>query len=80
MEIKAYGYTTTDNPSSSAPAELSEVTIVAGPRELRRIAEFLNVAADAIETHGERFDHEHLSEASPDWRGENTDLIVSRPS
>lgn len=79
VEVKAFGYTAAGE-ASSLPAELREVTIIAGPNELRRIADFLRDAADAIETHKEDFDHEHLRDVLPDWSEESTDIIVSQAS
>lgn len=44
------------------PAELAEITLVASPKELRRIAKFLESCANGIEKHGKSWSHEHLSD------------------
>lgn len=45
--------------------ELAEVSLSASPAELRRIAAFLNDAADNMERMGATYDHEHLSDRQP---------------
>ncbi len=44
------------------PAELAEITLVANPEELRRIASFLETCANGMETRGKTWEHEHLSD------------------
>ena len=44
------------------PAELAEITLVATPDELRRIARFLENCANGMETRGKSWQHEHLSD------------------
>ncbi|GBG15716.1 uncharacterized protein NMK_3327 [Novimethylophilus kurashikiensis] len=44
------------------PAELAEITLIATPEELRRIAQFLENCASRIETCGKSWEHEHLSD------------------
>lgn len=44
------------------PAELAEITLVATPEELRRIAKFLESCADGMEARGKLWEHEHLSD------------------
>lgn len=51
-----------------APAELAEVTLVATPAELRRMAEFLSFCASEIERMGATYDHVHLSDHMKDFR------------
>ncbi|RYG97827.1 MAG: hypothetical protein EON58_08825 [Alphaproteobacteria bacterium] len=41
---------------------LSEITLVASPAELRKIAEFLVGAAESMERMGDTYSHEHLSD------------------
>lgn len=43
-------------------AELAEITLVATPEELRRIAKFLENCASGIEARGTSWEHEHLSD------------------
>ncbi len=42
------------------PSELAEITLVANPEELRRIAKFLENCANGMETRGKSWEHEHL--------------------
>lgn len=44
------------------PAELAEITLVATPDELRRIARFLEKCAHGMETCGKSWEHGHLSD------------------
>ena len=44
------------------PTELAEITLVASPNELRRIAKFLENCANGIEEYGRSWSHEHLSD------------------
>jgi hypothetical protein len=44
------------------PAELAEITLVASPEELRRIAKFLEDCANGMDTRGKSWEHEHLSD------------------
>lgn len=61
--MKIYGYKNEEQSSGFVePAELAEITLVASPQELRKIAQFINAAADGIETLGSAWEHEHLSD------------------
>jgi hypothetical protein len=61
--MKIYGYADEGlNIEDIVPAELAEITIVATPTELRRIARFLEVCAIGMETKGKSWEHEHLSD------------------
>ncbi len=63
MTIKFYGYKNEDIPIELIqPLDLAEVTLVASPEELRKIAKFIESVADKIEKHGKYFEHEHLSD------------------
>jgi hypothetical protein len=44
------------------PNELAEITLVATPDELRRIARFLENCANGMEARGKSWEHEHLSD------------------
>lgn len=44
------------------PAELAEITLVANPEELRRIARFLENCASGMEARGNSWEHEHLAD------------------
>lgn len=59
---------------------MSEVSFVASPAELRRIAAFLVKSANDLEKQGSKFGHNHLS-AEKDlhpWSKESVDVIVAR--
>ncbi|WP_445326402.1 Imm32 family immunity protein [Pseudomonas fluvialis] len=61
MEI--HGYSKEEqNAEDLVPAELAEITLVASPDELRRIAKFLENCASGIEEYGKSWSHEHLSD------------------
>lgn len=77
MTIKAYGYSQGEEEQES-PMFLNEVTFVAEPARLRRLAEFLNHAADLIERHGETFGHEHFADFCGGLSEGSTDVIVSK--
>ena len=62
--MKIYGYSESDLPIEEiVPDSLAEITLVASPAELRRIAEFLLEGAATMERMGATYSHEHLS----DW-------------
>ena len=46
----------------TVPSELAEITLVASPEELRRIARFLGNCAIGMEARGKSWEHEHLSD------------------
>lgn len=61
--MKIYGYTDCDPPIEEiVPDSLAEITLVASPSELRRIAEFLLKGAATMERMGSTYSHEHLSD------------------
>jgi hypothetical protein len=62
--MKLYGYPDRNVPIEDViPDSLAEITLVASPAELRRIAEFLLEGAATMERMGATYSHEHLS----DW-------------
>ena len=74
--IRFYGY-----PKSmelDSPLELDEVALASEPVTLRRIAAFLQHAADLMERHGDSFGHEHYSDFVGQKASELTDVIVTR--
>lgn len=74
--MKAHGYTT-DNLEAEIPSELTEVTFTGKPDELRKIAAFLILAADEIETMTD-FNHVHLSSKDKSWSDDFVDVIVCK--
>ena len=66
--MKLYGYKDEGLPVEDVePSELAEITLVATPEELRKIAGFLQSAAQNMERMGNAYDHEHLSDKVPDF-------------
>jgi hypothetical protein len=62
--LKLYGHSGgTDADELATPSALAEITLVASPSELRRIAQFLSAAASNMDRMGMAYSHEHLS----DW-------------
>ena len=49
--------------------ELAEITLVATPDELRKIARFLEACASGIEAQGKVWEHEHLSDKDRYFEG-----------
>lgn len=61
--MKIYGYPEQDRPIEEiASIPLGEITLVASPDELRRIATFLHSCATGMETRGGSWGHEHLAD------------------
>lgn len=61
--MKLYGYTRQEAESDDiTPSELAEITLVADAEELREIAQFLVRAADGMDLHDSRWQHEHLAD------------------
>jgi hypothetical protein len=61
--MKLYGYFDRGLPEEQVvPEPLAEITLVASPAELRRIAAFLIEGAASMERLGETYSHEHLSD------------------
>jgi hypothetical protein len=64
--MKIHGYSDQGLPTEEIQSsELAEITVVASPSELRRIAAFLLSAADNMEHMGSSYSHEHLSDKQP---------------
>jgi hypothetical protein len=70
-----YGHRT--NSDEAQPMGLDEVTIAAAPATLRRLAVFLNHAADRMGTHGPDYGHEHFQDFDS-MAPETPTFIVSR--
>lgn len=61
--MKLYGYKNGERDSEDIePSELAEITLVANADELRKIARFIEAAAEGIENRGKDWEHEHLSD------------------
>lgn len=66
-------------PQDIKPAELAEITLVATPDELRRIARFLCDCANGMESRGRRWEHEHLSDRDRSFEG-SPHFVVFNPA
>lgn len=76
--MKLHGYPDQGLPvEEMVPAELAEVTLVATPTELRRVAEFLVFCANEMERMGPKYDHVHLSDHMKDFRS-SPQFVVMR--
>ena len=61
--MKVYGYTQEQVESGiDTPSELSEVTFVSNPEELRKLASYLVNIATLLEEKPDEFEHEHLDD------------------
>ena len=81
--IKVYGYNRTDYQKSLEDdgfdpplQDMNEVSFLANPETLRKIAEFLLSSADDIEKHQQDFGHNHLSSYWGGWQKDFCDVIV----
>jgi hypothetical protein len=75
MTIKLWGYSLSR--FQQEPMELAEVTLAATPAQLRKIARFIESAADGLEKHGSNFGHEHLAHAVPEFEGAPEFIILN---
>jgi len=67
--LKISGYEIGDIPIEEIKfIDLAEITVEATPEELRKIANFLNTAADNMEKMGRSYDHEHLGDKQPGFQ------------
>ena len=67
--MKIYGYKAEDlSQEEIRPSELAEITLNANAEELRKIAKFIEAAAEGMEKHGKLWVHEHLSDNYPEFR------------
>ncbi|WP_447589101.1 Imm32 family immunity protein [Aquipseudomonas campi] len=78
--MKIHGYAKEEQDAENiTPADLAEVTLVASPEELRRIAKFLELCANKIEIHEKSWEHEHLSDQDKSFE-HSPHFIVFNPS
>ena len=77
--MKIYGYKNEGlSPEEIELSELAEITLVASPEELRKIAQFIKSAADGMEQRGKDFEHEHLSDRYPEFKA-SPHFVVFNP-
>lgn len=60
------------------PADLAEITLVAAPSELRRIAKFLENCAAGMDEYGKAWVHEHLSDQDKSFKN-SPHFVVYNP-
>lgn len=63
--MKLFGHI--NPPTSVEPYELGEVTLVASPEELRKIARFLDEVATKMESSPDTWEHEHLCDQQSEF-------------
>jgi hypothetical protein len=80
MNLKIYGYRDEGLATNEiAPSELAEITLVATPSELRKIAAFLTTAAEQMEQMGSVYEHEHLADKQPGFE-KSPHFVVFNPT
>ena len=76
MKIISYGYENLPI-EATRHRELAEITLIATPNELRRIAAFLTDAAAEMERMGPIYDHEHLCDRQPGFDDSPQIVVVN---
>ena len=77
--MKIYGYPNEGkNTGAIEPSELAEITLVANPSELRKIAKFIEAAAEGMENRPGSWGHEHLSDKFPEFKS-SPQFVVFNP-
>lgn len=73
--LQLFGYVAGDD--TETPSALEEVTFASEPRELRRIAAFLEHVAKKMDEYGEKFGHEHLGDFAPEFGGSPSVVVTA---
>ena len=68
------------NRKSNRDVETDEITILAAPEELRRLARFISDTAELMLRHGPDFGHEHLQDFERTDDQRKPDVIIASPS
>jgi hypothetical protein len=77
--MKIYGYSDQGLPAGRIePGALAEITLVAGPAELREIAAFLSAAAENMERMGDSYIHEHLADKLAEFK-DSPHFVIFNP-
>jgi hypothetical protein len=73
--MKIFGYA---KKQASLPGllEMSEVSFVGSPEQIRAVARFLTDSADKMEQ-SQSFGHSHFQDECPEWQEEWPDVIVA---
>jgi len=78
--MKIYGYPDRVLPTEYVvPDSLAEITLVASPSELRRIAKFLVNGATTMERIGSAYSHEHLSDSDHSFES-SPHFVIAPPA
>lgn len=76
--MKLFGYYNEGLPIEQVvPAELAEITLCATPGELRKMAEFFETCAAAMDRMGQVYEHVHLSDQVKEF-GASPQFVVAR--
>lgn len=77
--MKLFGYTEENRTAGATmPDQLAEVTLLASPNELRKMAIFFEAVASEMEARGKQWEHEHLSDHYIEFR-ESPHFIIFNP-
>ena len=77
--MRIHGYADAGLPVEDVvSAEHAEITLVATPEELRRIARFLESCANGMEARGRSWEHEHPSDKDRSFE-DSPHLVVFNP-
>jgi hypothetical protein len=77
--MKIYGHIDDDSLIENlSPTKMAEITLVATPEELQKIAAFLLFSAQEMARMGHQFNHLHLSDEQPEFEG-SPHFIVFNP-
>jgi len=79
MTTKAFGRAK-KKASKDGLLEMSEITFVGSPADLRKIAAFIVKSAAELERHGKEFGHNHLRDERDlgPWTDEGVDVIITQ--
>jgi hypothetical protein len=78
--MKICGYREKDRSGEDLrPEWMEEITLIATPAELRRIAAFFESAAEEMERMGREYGHEHLCDRQPGF-DDSPQLVVVNAS
>jgi len=76
--MKIFGYKDDGSAEVVEPSELAEITLVANPDKLRKIAKFIETAAERMENQ-KGWEHEHLSDKFKEF-ATSPHFVVFKPN
>jgi hypothetical protein len=74
--MKIFGYQSSQV-NDEGLLEMKEITFCGKPEQLRLVADFLRSAADFIEAHPGKYDHDHISFNEAGWDDEYPEVVVA---